>query len=450
MPKADERLAVAAQAQARIDAGTSGAPVRLPVALRRPTPRVLVLPLVLVLVLAAAQTLRQGWRLDAEVATAALRWARPAARDAASEWAGNAAAAAAVRAKSRAWSAQRGRAETRFLVGRLVRDGWEKGGLGDRLRGLVSLYWAAYQTDRVLLIEWSDPRPLRETLEPAGHDWHYDGPCESSVREWNVFELLWLRLWRVPISAARWQRLLALSRDRPERVLCAYNNFPYFGGGVPEFPSVHPHVLRGIALQALFRPSQELEGAIAAMRAAAGLAPGQPYTAMHFRLGGPNVMDQVIAHEEDARRFHSCATSLRPGLPLLLFSDTMQGRASMRSFEPAPAAVEGGTVFHIDRTKGAPEAEERRGNLVTFASFFLLSRASCLVISNSGLSVLALLMGLNTTTGSRCWAYSCDECAPADDAHFVIDTLANPRGRRPVNMYDESAQDPPPASGACE
>jgi hypothetical protein len=271
-----------------------GSQLLVAVAQRRPAlPLPLVLVLTLVLVLAAAQTLRLGWLVDSEAAAALLR--RPAARVAADEWAGN---AAAVRAKSRAWSAQRGRAETRFLVVRLVRDVWGKGGLGDRVRWLVSLYWAAYQTDRVLLIDWSDPRPLRETLRPAGYDWRYDGPCEYSVREWSLPELLWLRLWRVPIGTARWQRLLALSRDRPERVLCASNSFAYFGGGLSEFPGVHPHVLRAIALQTLFRPSQELEGAIAAMLAASGLAPGQPYTAIHFRRGGPSVNDQVIAHEE--------------------------------------------------------------------------------------------------------------------------------------------------------
>jgi hypothetical protein len=359
-----------------------------------------------------------------------------AAEHAAQRWA-NAAAASAVHARLSQWAARMARGEGRFFVFRVPPT--PGGGLGDRLRGLVAMFWAAYESDRILLIEWSSPRPLSETLRPVLYEWDhsgpYSGPCEYDIH-----------LSTAP--APRWNHALNESRGRPERVVCAYTNMPFFGT-VSEFRGVRKHVLRAIALQALFRPSDEVRDAADAMLRSAGVAPWrQPYTAIHFRHGGSEVGDQVISGLEDAHLFHRCAAALRPGLPLLLLSDSTQGRHAMDALQPKPALVEGDTVFHVDHVT-RPDAA-RSGNILAFASLFLIARAACAVISNSGFSAIALLMGLNTTAGSACWAYACDSCELQKHAdRDVADDLANPRRRKAVNRWDNPDDRPPPAMGVC-
>jgi hypothetical protein len=314
------------------------------------------------------------------------------------------------------------------------------GGLADRLRGLLTIFWAAYQSRRILLIGWTHPRPLEETLQPALYDWRLHGPCDAEMS--------------VPGGLAdnqlRWSTLLNESLSRPERYLCASTPWPYFGGGVARFPGVHAHVLRSIALQALFRPSDLVESAIRAMLfMAGGMVPEDPFTIMHFRHGGAGVGDGLMASPGDAQRFHKCALALRPGLPLLLLSDTVEGRASMRSMEPKPLLLEGETEFHVDKTNPDSSRAMRHGNVIAFASFFLIARSTCAVISNSGYSHMGLLMGLNTTTGTKCWAYSCDNCTFYGGGHGIGE-LANFESRRPVNWYDDPNDVPPGASGPCQ
>ncbi len=66
-------------------------------------------------------------------------------------------------------------------------------------------------------------------------------------------------------------------------------------------------------------------------------------------------------------------------------------------------------MFHIDQSvnhtnqPAADDSKMAQENVVAYASFFLLARAECAVLSNSGFSVNAVLMGLNTTTGRACW-----------------------------------------------
>ena len=223
-------------------------------------------------------------------------------------------AAAAVHARLSQWAARMARGEGRFLVFRVPKS-WA-GGLGDRLRGLVAVFWAAYESDRILLIDWASPRPLSETLRPVLYEWGHSEPCEYDIH-----------LSTAP--APRWNHALNESRGRPERVVCCYTNLPFFAT-VSGFRGVRKHALRAIALQALFRSSDEVRDAADAMLRSAGVAPWrQPYTAIHFRHGGNELGDQVIAGLEDARLFHRCAAALRPGLPILLLSDSVQGRHAM-------------------------------------------------------------------------------------------------------------------------
>ena len=51
----------------------------------------------------------------------------------------------------------------------------------DRLRGVLTIFWAAYQSRRILLIDWTHPRPLEETLLPALYDWRFHGPCDAEM-----------------------------------------------------------------------------------------------------------------------------------------------------------------------------------------------------------------------------------------------------------------------------
>lgn len=274
----------------------------------------------------------------------------------------------------------------KYLIFKVVRN---MGGLGDRMRGLITVFWAAYFSNRIFLIDWIDPRPITETLIPVFYNWTFDGACDDMI---HVSDM----------NSKRdiWEKILNESRHRSERYLCVTTNSPYFNK--TEFLELNNNQLRRIALRTLFRPSDVLELMLNVALMSFGLSPGEEFLAIHFRQGGVETKDQVINNLQDAKFFHICALTLTRSfrLPFILLSDTTEGRKSMDRFDPKPMVYGNNTIFHIDKTTTIMN-ETIHGNFVAFVSWLLISKATCSVISYSGFSESAILFG-----NSNCWTYA--------------------------------------------
>ena len=74
----------------------------------------------------------------------------------------------------------------------------------------------------------------------------------------------------------------------------------------------------------------------------------------------------------------------------IIFSDNLDfQRKFMSKIQRELRYVQSSALFHVDRSRSENVDELKRGNLDTFAELLLLSRASCIVGSHSGLSALA-------------------------------------------------------------
>jgi hypothetical protein len=119
----------------------------------------------------------------------------------------------------------------------------------------------------------------------------------------------------------------------------------------------------------------------------------------------------------------------------------------MDALQPKPALAEGDAEFHADHVTRPDTA--RSGNILAFASLFLIARAGCAVISNTA-SPPSRAHGAQHDGGFACWSYACDSCELQKHAdRDVADDLANPRRREAVNRWDNPDDNPPPATGAC-
>eukprot|EP00184_Porphyridium_aerugineum_P006633 CAMPEP_0184698602 /NCGR_PEP_ID=MMETSP0313-20130426/5165_1 /TAXON_ID=2792 /ORGANISM="Porphyridium aerugineum, Strain SAG 1380-2" /LENGTH=511 /DNA_ID=CAMNT_0027157565 /DNA_START=138 /DNA_END=1673 /DNA_ORIENTATION=+ len=292
------------------------------------------------------------------------------------------------------------------------------GGLGDRLRSMLLVFYYAILSNQVFAIKWDHPSPFRELFEPDSLDWMT--PLEQcppgKIINWHLNATEVLEYMAGPDRckfaksqvAFLYDELWELGLDKALGLSSSQSNYPLSTWG----------------LRILLKPTMELENEYSNMLAELGMTRGQPYVAVHVRLGnyGVTYKDPLRHRPSELSDFAACAASMQryllsrpfagaPGripkeVPIFIASDANMAKenlsAALSSVKYFPEEA-----FHIDRSLTHPDVKKNLSyhSRRTMAEFLFVARSSCIVASLSGFSMLSIFWSLNTTTQQRCWAW---------------------------------------------
>ncbi len=325
----------------------------------------------------------------------------------------------------------------RFLI--YVCDG-ECGGVGDRLSGLMSIFYLAIALRRVFLIEYTSPVGLELTLIPNRLLWNSSKLLPSELHSEN------LNIIDTPDKPGALLLIKKLHSD-DSQVIRVKNNRYWLGMylRLPESDDTENAVgekqvfLRGALSSLRFLPfeaeeqptdifasgfsflfhfSREVRLRSIEIYRELDVDPTAKYVAIHARIGGRvHANNQVLGWDdperhklEDIDEFVSCSKSkaarIEGSPPLVLFSDNE--KLKMLASSQKVRTTNSSRLLHVDRSVSKESAKMVRGNIDTFAELMVLSRASCLVGSVSTFSGLASSLLFPPT---HCFSFfsSCEE-----------------------------------------
>lgn len=338
-------------------------------------------------------------------------------------------------------------------------DGGVCGGIGDRLRGIVTCFYLAVATERVFLIHNPSPVELSVVFDPSMIRWNETrtilppgagGGLQQipNVVNVNVFDRPSPRLFSAT-STAGGRRHVVVRTNMPQWAdVLSHANFESslrargipFGRDewwAPTMP--RGEMLFAWAWRMLFEPTAELEAAVSAKRARAGLGlvggGGTTYVAVHIRRGG-HWGDHVRHGADKLGAFANCTRGMisalsssssstssspaendssSPTISVYVASDDVDSRAEFRKLVPGSLADDADTrPYHLDKERrraagSSSVADARQLNLDVWAEFVIISRADCVVYSRSGFSECPIALSRDVATGARC-AARFDDC----------------------------------------
>ncbi|KAG2494268.1 hypothetical protein HYH03_007623 [Edaphochlamys debaryana] len=366
-----------------------------------------------------------------------------------------------------AWHrSMRGRPDARYLVYVCFKPGGVAGaeaternvwkrccGLGDRMRGIQFLTRIAAATKRVLLVWQESPAPLERFLVPGAIDWRLtpdlgidpardlvQGATHFKVTSKHEHDLNGTELHR--FKQAVLQGFLS-GPDSPRFVTVSTNAAATEDVGDPVPPLPLGPGLATLA-QALFRLSPEVEQATDAALSSVRIGRGQPFLALHLRLGGQIGESGAVERFSlgsllDTLAFSTlCAGSLLskypaqdsqpagrgqwlPGIgagalggavgwglksdiPHVLITDNEALRLKVKTGYIPPWSSPGVQPVHIEvhqaewvpggASPNASAAEEAlvRAHVASLADFGILVKSACVVFSPSGFGNQAQLL----------------------------------------------------------
>jgi hypothetical protein len=202
------------------------------------------------------------------------------------------------------------------------------GGLHDRLGSLPFDLYLANQTKRLLLYVWENPTALEHFLVPNRLNWTIEGlpkhPQLSNLRKaQNLFDVY--KRGDSGTSEVFWKEslpnaiILALNHSIPVFInrLRTHNGEFFLETllqGLGETDMIHTTPSFGWIWQAIFQPSQGLQGYIDQMRQSMNLTKGH-YTAVHCRLHYPAMLKEH-AKNVPLQSLHGVGSLDRAGLLL--------------------------------------------------------------------------------------------------------------------------------------
>lgn len=289
------------------------------------------------------------------------------------------------------------------------------GGLGDRLSGIISAFYMAVAAKRIFCIDSTVPVPLNLTLVPAALDWNcaHLAPLTSNAQTLNVMDhieplvafsrifkahddgitVLRLELNLFSVSMALWTpSIVGQPSDHVYRFIGHMCRLDQLN---KRFRPLATREIFQLAFNALFLFSDTVRSRAESMWRDMGMVSSigsvQKYIGIHARLGGVNNSPKAVAWVDpvrhslhDAPAFLSCARSksLQGYEHILVFSDRAEFKSLCKSIDGNIRYVNSTTIFHIDRSSKAHALVEA-GTIDTFAEFYLLSKAACIVGSRS-------------------------------------------------------------------
>ena len=330
------------------------------------------------------------------------------------------------------------------------------GGVGDRLSGMLSVFYAAVATKRLFLIDHTVPFALNETLVPSLIDWDhaylinssfssssvylidalsmiaFDKLMEAALQNTSVVTVIMNRyyvgmaLWTPSIigspNTTSSQYIGSIYRMRQKS--CRQASKRYFG-------TLTTSQTINLAFSHLFDFSTAVRRRSDEMMLESGLT-SSAYVAIHARLGGssPPPSKSVVGWTDPERHslsdidsFLTCARSKmnRADSPnnlyhedrertALVFSDSVAFKEEAHRLDRQFTSPSTTTLFHVDRSESPDPETLRVGNIDTYAELLLLSEASCIVGSQSTFSGIAASISTFGREEGRCFSmfHDCD------------------------------------------
>ncbi|GLC34709.1 hypothetical protein PLESTB_001231700 [Pleodorina starrii] len=305
-------------------------------------------------------------------------------------------------------------------------------GTGDRVRGMLYMLRVAAVHRMVFLATWANPANLTLFMEPNEIDWRPDGLPNDVLsaigKEHNNFtDDAFRKVITNGEDLGRWNETVRVHSDTAwpasivdHRIWGTNNLWPPEGfltllgplGGVPA--DKEQHWLREFTWYIdisscwwhfAFKPSAVVEArAKANLESAYALQPGVPppvFAAWHWRTGGQRGETGIIRQENKnffRSRLQQLMASMNCGralmlqhavsAPLLLVTDLNAFRKWVHNGAMGPGVTTLPSVAqHVDMGNG-----EKSAYIDVIADALVLSRAKCLLISQSGFSNTALMM----------------------------------------------------------
>uniref|UniRef100_A0A7S0ZL36 GDP-fucose protein O-fucosyltransferase 1 n=1 Tax=Timspurckia oligopyrenoides TaxID=708627 RepID=A0A7S0ZL36_9RHOD len=318
------------------------------------------------------------------------------------------------------------------------------GGLGDRMRGVVTMLYLAIATDRVLLLQQKNPVALNVSLIPAKINWDFE--------QWNLPEHIrenWQVLSAIDSSYETLQFYTSGAYE-PERYLSIASNYPGWNAIVKDpkwthkFPGIdelakesggmHVDFLFPIGTKTLFHFSSRLETYIVGLRKYLKFLE-QEYIGIHWRAGGVWA-DQTRHDLKYIDKVPECVKQMNLAIsnnrgtkcpPIYICSDQSRAKSLLLNKLKLLCGNESAVYaspfipFHIDRSDAGTQSVAIQKALQTWADYYLLHQSSCVMVSRSGFSEIAALSSTNPFNGSRCWT-TFDDCT----ADGILTHILNP------------------------
>ena len=318
--------------------------------------------------------------------------------------------------------------EVKFIVYTCHR-GQLCGGLGDRLSGIISTFFLAIALDRLLLIDYSEPRSLSETLTPNAIQWNIDtinkscferlqsDPRFTTTIEGIDVEATDLLLKKSAEVHATGVPIIRMKMNRYHVALSLWQNhtiaaLPYVGLLYENARCSAPHICAMTtfkhAFSVLFRVSGRVEDRVNQMVDSLGLRDDStdeilPFIGVHARVGGGTWKDPSRHRVDQAEDFLRCAHSKEAfvlaamrdeqsagivKIPIVVVSDSDEFKLAVRALD-SNIRLFNNSLIHIDKVHFSDSNTVEQGNIDSFADITLLSRALCIVASSSTFSGVA-------------------------------------------------------------
>ncbi|KNC74494.1 hypothetical protein SARC_12962 [Sphaeroforma arctica JP610] len=326
---------------------------------------------------------------------------------------------------------------TEYIVYTCTEQNERCGGIGDRLRGIVSLFMLSISTNRVLVIDWSYPFALEETLIPGMVDWlaplrtvqlYETANPHKTVSLLSMGEANYTEWTRVSQSDAKIVRITTNNIRRGLSALSAAKNM------ISQMDLYRPgqripQLLCSWILRSLFVPNPDTIRVANEQLALIGIDPDRPFVAIHARFGHTNndkgasqfKTDPARLGLEDIPKIARCASKINSQMRFkgiavqnatFLAADSNEGKYIFRE-QLQDVKYFSAHAFHIDKVRkdrGEYDAAEADMlNQLTWAEFLILSKSECVVSTRSGFSEWAIAFSKNPQTGKRC-AQAGTEC----------------------------------------
>ena len=310
-------------------------------------------------------------------------------------------------------------------------------GYGDRVRGLISLFYLAVLTDRAFLIHWKTPKPLERFLTPKNINWTFPIPLlETRKHFWrNIYRHRkkdlddWLTKNISAVSSLVKKENFNVYFDKPVEIVATN---VYFADGAmqnnkylmqrsqameirPLLPGSQRHTKIGCAFDILFDTPPRLQNALQNTRKKLR-ENGTFVIGIHIRLGDKQFgRNNTRVSESDFPKYNLCAKKVERKLFSLngrkharwfLATDSLLVKDYARKHFAEKVITEESKPEHIDINNEGEKPFSDKGMIGVLHDHFMLAECDFLVLSDSSFSKTAIGVGIHNrksyTFGEKC------------------------------------------------
>lgn len=283
------------------------------------------------------------------------------------------------------------------------------GGVGDRIIGMIKMFYLAMITRRVLLIDADFPVPLQVVLSPAHIEWNVTSFPETTL---DFEDLTWnpkgntfflrpeIRGYRI-LKTTGYPRKLALDDICESSLMVDHmrqHQWTHFFNQTSLAAKAHE------AFRAMFKMTQAVIDRAEEFKVSAGIS--GPYFGMHMRKGdaamgveGPSgtKVKLQIDRTTNNTMMMSCYHKMKEAHPEVtqgyLASDDIITKQNMSDIDPSISFAKEMRPFHVDllarngfsapKKLNSTDQKVFQGMIDTWAEMLVLAKSTCFVLSKS-------------------------------------------------------------------